>query len=379
MARSVYVHWPFCAAICPYCDFNVHLDRGVDTELWAEAFETEIRTLAARMAGEPAATVFFGGGTPSLMPPHLVERILAAIDTGFGLAPEAEISLEANPAGLDLAAMQGMRAAGVTRLSLGIQSFDDTQLAFLGRTHSGADAVASYELARQVFPAVSFDLIYALPDQTAEEWTQSLDASLALSPDHMSAYQLTIEPRTPFFKRQKLGRLTVPDEDRQAALYEATHHVCSAAGYEHYEVSNFARPGLACQHNLNIWRGAEYLGIGPGAHGRVAFHDKPCIRQASLNHKKPEAWLAAVKATGTGLDVLTALTPQECGEEALMFGLRLSEGLPLTRLEGTGVELDGGRLDVLRAEGLCDVRDEVLRATHRGRLVLDGMLAALLS
>ncbi|MGC6472676.1 MAG: radical SAM family heme chaperone HemW [Parvibaculales bacterium] len=379
MSRGVYVHWPFCAAICPYCDFNVHLDRGVDGALWAEAFETEIRSLATRIAHQPVDTVFFGGGTPSLMPPFLVERIIAALDGAFGLAPGAEISLEANPAGLNQAAMQALRSAGVTRLSLGIQSFDDAQLSFLGRTHTGVEAVASYELARQVFNNVSFDLIYALPEQTPEMWAHHLDEALALAPDHVSAYQLTIEPRTPFFKRQKLGRLTLPDEDRQAALFEVTHQACVGAGYEHYEVSNFAQPGRRCRHNLNIWRGAEYIGLGPGAHGRVAFQDTPCIRQASLNHKKPDSWLAAVKQDGTGLDVLTPLTPQECGEEALLFGLRLSEGLPLTRLEGTGVNLDTGKIGLLRAEGLCEMQDNVLRLTDRGRLVLDSMVSALLS
>lgn len=379
MSYGVYVHWPFCASICPYCDFNVHLDRGADPVLWGDAFEREIRSYAARIERRPVETVFFGGGTPSLMPPRLVADILHAIDAALGLADGAEINLEANPADVDLGDMQGLRAAGVTRLSLGIQSFEDQELAFLGRTHSGAEAVAGFELARQVFPTVSFDMIYALPGQTEAGWAQNLQQALALAPDHLSAYQLTIEPRTPFFKLQKLGRLVEPDEDRQVALFEMTHQTCLAGGYEHYEVSNFARAGQVCRHNLNIWRGADYIGLGPGAHGRITFRDKPCIRQAGLNHKKPEAWLAAVREKGTGLATLTPLTPQECGEEALLFGLRLTEGLDLSRLEGTGLGLDGGKVSDLCAAGLCELQNNVLRLTDGGRLVLNGVLGALLS
>ncbi len=379
MALGVYVHWPFCKAICPYCDFNVHLERAINVAQWQQAFKQEIAFFSNRMRRQSIDTVFFGGGTPSLMPPDLVAAILETLDHHLGLSPQAEISLEANPAMLSRDEMLLLKTSGVTRLSLGIQSFDDGQLAFLGRSHSGVEARQSYWLARDIFPVVSFDMIYALPEQTAHSWEKALQEALCLSPDHLSAYQLTLEKRTPFYEFHRLGRFELPNEDEQAIMFDITRRVCRAHGMRQYEVSNYARSKNECRHNLNIWQGADYLGLGPGAHGRISFEETPDIRHTTLTHKKPQYWLDAVTKKGHGLEILKPLSQLERAEETLMFGLRLTEGIALARLEEINCRLNQNTVEMLVEEGHCDVTAGVLKATLKGQLVLDSILKALLA
>ena len=386
---AVYLHWPFCAKICPYCDFNVHLNRTPDIDIWRQAFLSDMAHQAellvqndnGRINQSPIESVFFGGGTPSLMPPRLVADLLKGLSDIFGFTADVEISMEANPADLTADEMRDLRAAGINRLSLGIQSFEDKALAFLGRTHTGAQARAAFLLAQKIFPKTSFDLIYALPDETPQNWAKNLRAALALSPTHLSAYQLTIEPRTPFYKYQQSGRLTAIDEETQAQLYEMTETICRDEGLVRYETSNHAREGHACVHNIAIWRGGDYLGLGPGAHGRLhcaGNDDMAAGRHASYGHAKPQDWLAAVEQNGHGLAELTLQSPQDILEEALMFGLRLSEGVALSRLKALGFEAPAQVMTLLLEEGLRVDDAACLTLTPKGRLVLDSVLSALL-
>jgi putative oxygen-independent coproporphyrinogen III oxidase len=375
---SIYLHWPFCQAICPYCDFNVHLMRGMQPEAWRKAYRAELAYAASQRPTGPVQTVFFGGGTPSLMPPDLVADILAEIDRLWGLAENAEITLEANPVSAPLAQLQAMAQAGVTRLSLGVQSLDDAALKFLGRTHRAADAVAAFDAARTCFAHVSLDLIYARPDQSLADWQAELGQALALQPDHMSLYQLTIEPETPFHRLHQAGRFETPAEDGAADLYEATQEICGQAGLPAYEVSNHARSGHACRHNVGSWQGNDYLGIGPGAHGRVSDSHG---RRATQAIRAPQEWLAAVHQQGHGWAEDNRLTAVETQAEAMMLGLRLVEGVSLARLRALGLALDGARqdqLDAMHEAGLIEVTTTHLRTTASGRLVLDQIISALL-
>ena len=376
---SIYLHWPFCQAICPYCDFNVHLMRDMQPAAWRTAYRAELAYAASQRPSGPVQTVFFGGGTPSMMPPDLVADILAEIDRLWGLAADAEITLEANPVSAPLAQLQAMAQAGVTRLSLGVQSLDDAALKFLGRTHRAADAVAAFEAARACFRHVSLDLIYARPDQSVDAWRAELADALALQPDHMSLYQLTIEPKTPFHRLHEAGRFAVPSEDGAADLYEVTQEMCTQAGLPAYEVSNHARPGHACRHNVGSWQGHDYLGIGPGAHGRLSDAQG---RRATHAIRAPQEWLAAVNTQGHGWAEDTRLDLMDTQAEALMLGLRLVEGVSLARLQGLGLSLDADRhppLEGLKDNGLIEVTPTHLRATPSGRLVLDQIIAALLT
>ena len=374
---GIYLHWPFCSAICPYCDFNVHAahKNKATQEDWLAAYCRELTHAHGLRPHGPVETVFFGGGTPSLMPAQLVGDILNHIDGLWGLAANAEISLEANPVSAAAPHMQKLRQAGITRLSLGVQAFDDAALRFLGRTHSVDDARAAFIDAQRIFDSASFDLIYARPAQSLTAWQKELTAALALAPQHMSLYQLTIEPDTPFHARVQQGKLTMPDEEAAADLYEMTQSLCAAAGLPAYEISNHAAAAHRCRHNQAIWQGGDYLGIGPGAHGRLTLHG---TKHASLAARQPQEWLTACRDKGHGWQ-LHKLPDIEAAEEAVMLGLRLTQGRPLTALAAQGVALDEGRILALQEDGLLMAQPDRLQATEKGRLLLDYILARLLT
>lgn len=375
---SIYLHWPFCSAICPYCDFNVHPMRALQIDAWRKAYRDELRYAASQRPDGPVHTVFFGGGTPSLMPPDLVAEILAEIDALWGLAADAEISLEANPVSAAYRQLSALSGAGITRLSLGVQSLDDAALKFLGRTHRASDALEAYAAAREIFDFVSLDLIYARPDQSLAAWRDELERVLALQPDHVSLYQLTIEPDTPFHRLYAAGRFEVPAEDSAADLYELTQTLCAEAGLPAYEVSNHARPGHACRHNVGSWQGHDYLGIGPGAHGRLSDAHG---RRATIATRAPQQWLQQVDAQGHGWAEDNRLDEVETQAEALMLGLRLVEGVAKQRLSQLGLQLDDGQNDKLaglQEAGLIQLTPSHLVATPQGRLVLDHIIAELL-
>ena len=374
---GIYLHWPFCSAICPYCDFNAHAahKNTATQEDWLAAYCRELTHAHGLRPHGPVETVFFGGGTPSLMPAELVGDILNHIDALWGLAAQAEISLEANPISAAAPHMQKLRQAGITRLSLGVQAFDDAALRFLGRTHSVADARAAFVDAQRIFDSASFDLIYARPAQSLADWQKELSAALALAPQHMSLYQLTIEPDTPFHARMRQGKLAMPDEEAAADLYEMTQSLCAAAGLPAYEISNHAAPAHICRHNQAIWQGGDYAGIGPGAHGRLTLDG---TKHASLAAHQPQEWLAACREKGHGWQ-LTKLPAIEAAEEAVMLGLRLTEGRALTDLAAQGVALDKARILPLQEDGLLMAQPDRLQASEKGRLLLDYILARLLA
>ena len=389
-ALGIYIHWPFCTAICPYCDFNVHGAHQNQTsdDDWRRAYRAELQHAYGLRPTGKVETVFFGGGTPSLMAPDLVAAILADIDALWGLADNAEISLEANPVSAPRPHLQALRDAGITRLSLGVQAFHDDALKALGRTHSAGEAKQAFLAAQDIFDTASFDLIYARPlsaistNQSAQEmeaglaaWQEELSAALALSPQHMSLYQLTLEPDTVFYQRAAQGRLAVPHEEMAAALYEVTQDLCMAAGLPAYEISNHAMAGHYCRHNFAIWHGADYVGIGPGAHGRLTINGQ---KHASTAHKQPHIWRAACLENGHGWHNLTALSAQEAAEEAVMLGLRLSDGIAVQDLAQRGVALAASKLDALKQDGLLMRRDDVVQASPRGRLLLDYIIGRLL-
>jgi oxygen-independent coproporphyrinogen-3 oxidase len=373
---GVYVHWPFCAAKCPYCDFNSHVrHQAIDQSRYAAAFETEIAKTAERAPGRTVTSIFMGGGTPSLMEPATVARILDAIAKHWPVAADAEITMEANPSSVEAERFRGYRVAGVNRLSLGVQALNDRDLKLLGRLHDTATALRAIELARATFPRLSFDLIYARPDQTPEIWNAELRQALGLAADHLSLYQLTIEEGTPFFALHKAGKLKTPDEDTAADLYAVTQDVTAAAGLPAYEISNHAVPGAESRHNLVYWRYGEYAGIGPGAHGRLKLEDG---RHATAAEKVPEAWLAKVESWGDGLIVDDLLTPEEEGDELLLMGLRLAEGIDLSRYRKfAGRSLDEARLRELLAHGMVEKTGTRLKATRAGFAVLDAVVADL--
>jgi oxygen-independent coproporphyrinogen-3 oxidase len=374
---GVYVHWPFCAAKCPYCDFNSHVrHQPPDQARYAAGFVREIATTADRAPGRTVSSIFLGGGTPSLMAPATVGTILDAIAAHWTVTPDAEVTLEANPSSVEADRFRGYRAAGVNRVSLGVQALNDKDLRLLGRLHDVATARAAIEIARATFPRLSFDLIYARPGQTPEGWAAELREALSLAADHLSLYQLTIEDGTPFAALHRAGKLVTPDEDTAVALYAATLDTTAAAGLPAYEISNHARPGAECRHNLVYWRYGEYAGIGPGAHGRLVLHDG---RHATATEKMPEAWLARVEDRGDGLVVDDLLNPEEEGDEMLLMGLRLAEGIDLGRYRAiAGRTLDPEQLADLVSHGMVErTVDGRLRATRAGFFVLDAVVADL--
>jgi oxygen-independent coproporphyrinogen-3 oxidase len=376
-AFGVYVHWPFCLSKCPYCDFNSHVRHGgVDEARFARAYEAEIAATAARIGHRTVSSIFFGGGTPSLMQPATVAAILDAIGRHWSIAPDAEVTLEANPTSVEAGRFRGYRDVGVNRVSLGVQALDDAALAELGRLHSAREALDALAVARSIFERYSFDLIYARPRQTPEAWAAELKRAIAQAAEHLSLYQLTIEPETPFFALRAAGKLAVPDNDAARALYDVTQDICANAGLPAYEISNHARPGAECRHNLVYWRGDEYAGIGPGAHGRLAIDGR---RYATATEKRPEAWLMRVEANGHGLVVDEALTREEIADEFLLMGLRLAEGIDPQRYAAlAGRALDVRRISALSAEGALEITDGGrLRVTKACFPLLDAVVADL--
>ena len=376
-AFSVYIHWPFCLSKCPYCDFNSHVRReGIDEARFVRAFTAEIASTAARVPGRTVSTIFFGGGTPSLMQPATVGAILDAVARRWQVAPDVEITLEANPTSVEAARFRGYRTAGVNRVSLGVQALDDAALAELGRMHSAREALDAVAVARSIFDRYSFDLIYARPRQQPTQWADELARALAEAGEHLSLYQLTVEPETPFAALRTAGKLAIPDDDLARALYDTTQDICAAHGLPAYEISNHARPGAECRHNLVYWRAHEYAGIGPGAHGRLDLDDG---RHATATEKRPEAWLMRVEASGHGLTTDDVLTREEMADEFLLMGLRLAEGIDLDRYSAlSGRSLDPGRVATLQEHGLIETTAAGrLRVTLPGFPVLDAVVADL--
>jgi putative oxygen-independent coproporphyrinogen III oxidase len=376
-AFGVYVHWPFCLSKCPYCDFNSHVRHApIDEERFARAFEREIETTAQRIPGREVTSIFLGGGTPSLMQPKTVGAILDAIGKHWRVAPDVEVSLEANPTSVEATRFRGYRTAGVNRVSLGVQALNDASLKSLGRLHSAREALDAVAIARSVFDRYSFDLIYARPDQTPEMWTEELKLAISEAAEHLSLYQLTIEEGTPFFGLHAAGKLKTPDEAMSRILYDVTQEVCAQHGLPSYEISNHARPGAQCKHNLVYWRGQEYAGIGPGAHGRL---DIDGIRHAIATEKRPEAWLMRVESSGHGVVIDDLLNSEERADEFLLMGLRLAEGIDPQRYQAlSGRALDPNRIRILRDEGAIVVEENGrLRVTQEGFPVLDAVVADL--
>jgi oxygen-independent coproporphyrinogen-3 oxidase len=372
---ALYVHWPFCLSKCPYCDFNSHVRAKVDAEAWGAAIVRELATLAARLDARPKlASIFFGGGTPSLMPGAVVAAVLSEAERIFGFASDIEITLEANPTSVDAARFRDYRAAGVNRVSLGVQALNDADLKALGRLHTVDEALRAVALAQATFPRASFDLIYARPGQTAEAWSAELDRALAQGCTHYSLYQLTFEEGTPFHAALMRGTMKELDAGVAADLYELTQARMAAAGLPAYEISNHARPGEESRHNLIYWRYGDYVGIGPGAHGRITLEGR---RTATATLKSPEAWRARVEETGDGLERADEVTAEEQGTEALLMGLRLAEGVDLAAIERKRGPLS--HIELLEGRGLIARGDGRLKATPKGRLVLNAVLKQLVA
>ncbi|MEM1272562.1 MAG: radical SAM family heme chaperone HemW [Pseudomonadota bacterium] len=375
MAReiAVYVHWPFCQAKCPYCDFNSHVSARIDHDRWARAYGAEIDRYGGEIGDARVVSVFFGGGTPSLMPAKLVDQILGKIQSTWQVANDFEVTLEANPTSVEIARFAGYHAAGVSRISIGIQSLNDVHLRALGRLHSAREARDALATAQSIFDRISGDLIYARQNQSLEDWRVELEHALSLGLDHMSLYQLTIEDGTAFAHRFKAGGLKgLPGEDLAADLYELTQEMCDAAGMPSYEISNHARPGDECRHNLVYWRGGEYLGIGPGAHGRIEA-DQGWVGTEGV--RAPQHWLNAVENSGSGEVPRLPIATPERAVEYVMMSLRLQEGTEFARARAV---IDTQRLDALVQDGFAWRRDGRFGATHKGRPVLNAVLAELL-
>jgi putative oxygen-independent coproporphyrinogen III oxidase len=378
---ALYIHWPFCLAKCPYCDFNSHVREEIPQARFAAALRAELAFEAARLGRRPLASIFFGGGTPSLMAPETVAALIADARRLFDPRPDLEITLEANPTSVEAGRLAAFRQAGVNRVSLGIQSLRAGPLALLGRRHSVSQAVAALEQARALFPRISFDLIYARPDQTLADWRAELREALTLAADHLSLYQLTIEPGTAFEALFRRGEIALPEPDLAAELYLATAEEAARFGLAGYEVSNYARPGAESRHNLAYWRYGDYAGIGPGAHGRITLDGRLL---ATRRHRAPEPWAERVERTGHGITSEEAVAGPERAREMLLMGLRLAEGVDADRFaRRTGTPLD----EALDADVLGRALEEaylvregpVLRATAEGRLRLDALLAALVN
>jgi oxygen-independent coproporphyrinogen-3 oxidase len=377
MARALYIHWPFCAKKCPYCDFNSHVRESVDVAAWQSALLADMRAEAELAGGEPLTSIFFGGGTPSLMPPALVAALLAEAERLWGFADGIEITLEANPSSVETANFAALAAAGINRVSLGVQSLDDAELRFLGRLHGATEALEALETAQGHFKRVSFDLIYALPGHTPEMWHDRLTRALSFGTGHLSLYQLTIEPGTRFASDVRRGRLVPLDDDEAAELFDMTQALTGAAGLPAYETSNHARVGEQSRHNLAYWRYQDYAGIGPGAHGRRGG-------VATVRHKKPENFLSAVARQGNGIAEARTLAVSEQAAEALLMGLRLTEGIDLAALSTrfglprAGL-VDEAALARLQTLGLVRIDGTRLAVAPPGRGLLDALLAELVA
>lgn len=372
---ALYVHWPFCKAKCPYCDFNSHVREGVDGLAWREALLAELRYVASLLGPRRVTSIFFGGGTPSLMDAATVEAIIKEADTLWGLDTPCEITLEANPTSVEAAKFRDFRAAGINRVSVGVQALRDDDLKALGRMHSVAEAIEAVRIAATTFDRYSFDLIYARPHQTPEAWAQELKEAISMMGGHASVYQLTIEPGTQFHTLYHSGRLPIPDEDHAAAFYEVTQTLLEGAGMPAYEISNHAKAGHESRHNLTYWNYGEYAGIGPGAHGRIYI--TPNTLAATRTHRAPEEWLARVKRAGHGYHPFEAIDARAQFEERLMMGLRLIDGIALEGLDTAW--LNTKKIAALKQEGLLEQNNARLIPTLKGRLVLTALNAALLA
>jgi putative oxygen-independent coproporphyrinogen III oxidase len=378
---GVYVHWPFCKSKCPYCDFNSHVRDGVDQTRWRDALLKELAHAARAAPDRRVETMFFGGGTPSLMEPATVGAVIERVKALWDTAADVEITLEANPTSVEAGRFAALRHAGINRVSLGVQALDAAALAFLGREHSADEAVEAIATARRHFARYSFDLIYARPGQTEEAWAAELERALALAGEHLSLYQLTIERGTRFFTDHARGIFTLPAEDQAAAMFELTQARLAAAGLPAYEISNHARPGAACRHNLIYWRYQDYVGVGPGAHGRFA---EAAGKRATRRASGPEAWLEAVERNGHGTAETTLIAGQDLVEEALMMGLRLAEGIDRAMFASmTGADpvaaLGERRLAPLVKAGYLEVDATHLKATSAGRQRLNAVLERLVA
>ncbi|MCX8995753.1 radical SAM family heme chaperone HemW [Rhizobiaceae bacterium BDR2-2] len=374
---GVYIHWPFCAAKCPYCDFNSHVrHQPVDQPRFVSAFLREMERMRALSGPKTVTSIFIGGGTPSLMDPQTVDAILSGIARSWHVPDGIEITMEANPSSVEAERFRGYRAAGVNRVSLGVQALNDRDLKFLGRLHNVEDALKAIRLAREIFPRMSFDLIYARPNQTVEAWEAELRQAISYAVDHLSLYQLTIEEGTPFYGLHKAGKLIVPDGDQSATLYEATQDITASEGMPAYEVSNHARPGAESRHNLTYWRYGDYAGIGPGAHGRLTTgRDK----LATATERNPERWLDLVEQDGHGMVDRERLGLEEQADELLLMGLRLREGIDLARWSAfSGRDLNPDREALLLEHGFVErIGNSRLRCTPSGMLILDAVVADL--
>ncbi|MCO4317195.1 radical SAM family heme chaperone HemW [Phyllobacterium sp. 21LDTY02-6] len=374
---GVYVHWPFCMAKCPYCDFNSHVrHQPVDQPRFAAAFAREMATMRERTGPRSVSSIFLGGGTPSLMQPETVAAILDQVARQWHVPDGIEITLEANPTSVEADRFRGYRAAGVNRVSLGVQALNDPDLRRLGRMHNVDEALAAIRLAREIFPRLSFDLIYARPDQSVEAWREELGRAISYAADHLSLYQLTIEEGTPFFNLWKAGKLVTPEPDQAAALFDETQNVTAQRGLPAYEVSNHAAPGAESRHNLVYWRYGEYVGVGPGAHGRFVENG---TRTVTITERHPEQWVETVERTGHGIVEEELLTSEQEGDEFLLMGLRLAEGIDLGRYESlTGHGLKENRVVALAEQGLIEyVGNSRIRTTPEGAIVLNSVIADL--
>lgn len=377
---GIYVHWPFCASKCPYCDFNSHVAETIDHQDWRDAYKAEISYFANLTKGRTVTSVFFGGGTPSLMEPETAGLVIDEIQRNWRISNDCEITLEANPTSVEIDRFRAFRTAGINRVSIGVQSLIERDLDFLGRKHDAAGALRAIESAQKVFDRYSFDLIYARPEQTADAWEKELRGAIALAGDHLSLYQLTIEKGTPFYMMHERGEFNIPDEELAGDLYEITQSVLEEAGMPAYEVSNHAKAGSESRHNLTYWRYTDYVGIGPGAHGRLTVDG---VKQATRGHRAPEIWLERVASNGHGAHEFERLSARDRFTECLMMGLRLAEGIPLSRLEREGGDvfaklIDPKKIEALRGEGLLEFDGQVLLARKAGLQRLNGLLSYLL-
>ena len=373
---GIYIHWPFCQAKCPYCDFNSHVSRSIDQALWRDAYLAEIDRYANEVPGRVVGSVFFGGGTPSLMDPATVDAILDRIRTRWPQANDLEVTLEANPGSVESGRFRDYFSAGVSRVSMGVQALNDRDLARLGRIHTVAEALAAFDIARSVFERVSFDLIYARQDQTPDDWRRELTLALSLAVDHISLYQLTIEDGTAFGDRYRHGKLRgLPNEDAAAEMYEITQDVAEAAGFSGYEISNHARAGAESRHNSLYWRYGDYVGIGPGAHGRLTLSGQ---RYSTEAHRMPNMWLERALG-GNGDRERIALSREDQATEFLLMGMRLREGIDVKRFEGlAGRSLSYSSIENLLSLDMIEIEADQLRATDKGRMLLNAVLSSLL-
>ena len=373
---GVYVHWPFCAAKCPYCDFNSHVRERYDEARWANGIARELAGVAELQGSvrPEVGSVFFGGGTPSLMSGKAVADVLDAVARLWPVATDVEITLEANPNSVEQGRFRDYRAAGVNRVSIGVQSLRQDALKALGRLHGVDEAKGAIRLAQEIFPRVSFDLIYARPHQTRHDWVQELEEAIAFGTEHLSLYQLTIEPGTAYATLARQGKLLPPDEDEAANLFEITQEVCEAAGLPAYEISNHAKPGAASRHNLNYWNYGDYAGVGPGAHGRINISER---RLATYSERLPEKWLDTVERHGTAFQI-TEIPALESAREQLLMGVRLTEGLDLNAFQTRwGLSPAPEQIARLQQLGLVQRDSGRLRASRSGRLVLNTIIAEL--